>query len=120
MKDKVRNGTEIIPHPAVELEDAVRFMDRAQSGLRQVLFTISALIPNTQRTPEVDARLADMHQDEARFHEREAECLRAKHLPLFSSASGGVLEVKPSPGRSSRSAKAKKSASSSRSVAPAR
>ncbi len=120
MKDKVRNGTEIIPRPAVELEEAVRFMDRAQSGLRQVLFTLSALIPATQRTPEVDARLADLHQDEARFHEREAECLRAKHLPPFASVSDGVLEAKASPGRSSRSAKSKKSARTSRSGAPAR
>lgn len=120
MKPKAYDETALVPlHPAEEVQLALRTMDRVQSGLRQITFGLSALIPN--RAPEVDAHLAALHDDEARYHEREAAWLRNKTIDVKSSqVSGGVSEARASRGASSTSrGKAKRRSSTSRAPAPA-
>lgn len=109
-----------VPVAAQEAEIALRTMEKASSGVRQVLFALSALLPEAARTPEVDGRLAQMHKDEARYHEREAEWLKIKHNPAFFDTSDGVVEATPSRGRSSTSVRTRRTASTSKSAAPAR
>lgn len=54
---------------------ALRVVDHIQSGLRQLCFGFSAFVPTEQRTPELDSYLAALHEDEARYHTREAAWL---------------------------------------------
>ena len=54
---------------------ALRLVDHISSGLRQLCFGFSAFVPAEQRTHELDAHLAALHEDEARYHTREAAWL---------------------------------------------
>lgn len=109
-----------IPHPAEELSTAMRVMDHVQSGLRQLAFGLGHVLRPEQRTPEVEAHLASLHEDEARYHEREAAWLKGQRIidVKSSSVSGGVSEARPSRGKSSGSTRRKGGRRSSASPAP--
>ena len=65
---------------------ALRVVDHIQSGLRQLCFGFSAFVPTEQRTPELDTYLAALHEDEARYHTREAAWLTGQ---MYASDSDG-------------------------------
>jgi hypothetical protein len=124
MKPKADPAAELVyqDHLHVqEVQQAMRVMDHVQSGLRQLTFGLSALIPTERRTPEVDAHLAALHEDEAHYHEREAAWLRNKAIDARSfQASDGASGARASRGASSTSrGKGRKRSSTSRAPAPA-
>lgn len=90
---------------ATNIETSIRMMDHVQSGLRQLTFGLAALLPVHDRTPEVDAQLAALHEDEARYHEREAAWLKRNRVIDVKSSSGrgGGRSRKRSPGASPKS-----------------
>jgi len=82
MKTKVgSDGYTPRPQHADDVADAIRVMGHFQSGLRQLCFGISAFIEQERRTPQLEARLAFLHEDEARYHAQEAAWLRNQYLP---------------------------------------
>jgi hypothetical protein len=82
MKTKVSpDGYAPQPQHADGVVDAIRVMRHFQSGLRQLCFGISAFIEQDQRTPQLEAHLAFLHEDEARYHAQEAAWLRNQYLP---------------------------------------
>lgn len=84
---------------------ALRVMDHLQSGLRQLCFGFSAFVPTEQRTPELDTYLAALHEDEARYHTREAAWLTGQMCESGNDGRG-----KETPSRTGSSASRAKKA----------
>lgn len=91
MKTKVGPGG-FAPHPqdADDVTHAIRMMGHVQSGMRQLCFGISAFLGQDQRSQQLNEHLAFLHEDEARYHAREAAWLRNQNSTrdLLSDSDG--------------------------------
>lgn len=104
MKTKVGPDGYAPQSHADDAANALRMVGHVQSGMRQLCFGISAFLEQEQRTPQLNARLACMHEDEARYHAQEAAWLRNQHLPYSpASDSAGTRQATPSRSASSGS-----------------